>query len=54
LVGLFNFQEEERAAWIDMGELQFMDLLSGKKCVLKSVKLPANGYAWYYQKRKMS
>lgn len=51
LVALFNFQEEERVAQIDMEELRFIDLFSGKRCVLKSVKMPANGYAWYYRER---
>lgn len=49
LVGLFNFQEEERTAWINMGEFEYEDLISKEKRQLKGVTLPANGYAWYYR-----
>lgn len=49
LVGLFNFQEEERTAWIDMGDFEYEDLISKEKRQLKGVTLPANGYAWYYR-----
>lgn len=49
LVGLFNFQEEPRTAWIDMGEYEYEDLLGGGKQIVKDVQLPANGYRWFYR-----
>ena len=50
VTGLFNFSNEDRTAWIDMGEFTWKDLFTGEKRVLRGVPVPARGYAWYYRK----
>ena len=50
VTGLFNFSNEDRTAWIDMGEFIWKDLFTGEKRVLRGVPVPARGYAWYYRK----
>lgn len=49
VVGVFNFSDEPQTAWIDMGEMPFQDLLGKGECVLRNIKLPGNGYGWYYK-----
>ena len=49
LVGLFNFSDEPQTAWINMGDFEFEDLISGEKRVLQAVEMSGNGYAWYYR-----
>ena len=50
VTALFNFHDEDKTAWINMGDYEFEDLFTGEKRILKSVPVPANGYAWYYRK----
>ena len=50
VTGLFNFSNEDRTAWINMGEFTWKDLFTGEKRVLRGVPVPARGYAWYYRK----
>lgn len=50
VTGIFNFSNEDRTAWIDMGEFTWKDLFTGEKRVLRGVPVPARGYAWYYRK----
>ncbi len=52
LVGLFNFSDDPCTAWIDMGEFEFEDLLSGGKQVLKGVPMAGNACHWYYRSWK--
>ena len=35
VTGLFNFSNEDRTAWIDMGEFTWKDLFTGEKRVLR-------------------
>lgn len=41
VTGLFNFSNEDRTAWIDMGEFTWKDLFTGEKRVLRGVPVPA-------------
>lgn len=50
VTALFNFRDEDKTAWINMGDYEFEDLFTEEKRVLKGVPVPANGYAWYYRK----
>lgn len=50
VTGIFNFSNEDRTAWINMGEFTWKDLFTGEKRVLRGVPVPARGYAWYYRK----
>lgn len=50
IIALFNFRDENKTAWINMGEYEFENLFTGEKRVLKGVPVPADGYAWYYRK----
>ena len=50
VTALFNFRDEDKIAWINMGDYEFEDLFTGEKRILKGVPVPANGYAWYYRK----
>ncbi|MDD3279324.1 MAG: alpha-amylase family protein [Lachnospiraceae bacterium] len=47
LVALFNFSDEEKTAWIDMGAEVYTELFTKKTQVLKHVTVPADGFLWY-------
>ena len=49
VTGLFNFSNEDRTAWIDMGEFTWKDLFTGEKRVLRAFRFRPRGYAWYYR-----
>lgn len=49
LIGLFNFCELDRTAWIDEEDGDYTDLISGKRMKAKGVDIPAYGY--YYLKK---
>ena len=49
LVGLFNFSDDPATAWIDMGEYEFEDLITGDKQVLRGVPMDGNGCRWFYR-----
>lgn len=38
VTGLFNFSNEDRTAWIDMGEFTWKDLFTGEKRVLRAFR----------------
>ncbi len=49
IVGLFNFSEEERMAWINETDGDYVELLSGKE--MKPIGLSMPPYGFYYLKK---
>lgn len=50
-IGIFNFDETDRTAWIDEpGE--YVNLLTGKKTELHNVVIPAHDFLWACKKKK--
>ena len=50
IVGIFNFTEQERVAWINEEDGLYTDLLSGEEAEARGVNVPA--YGFFYLKRK--
>ena len=50
IIGLFNFNENDRTAWISENDGEYVELISGNKMELKDVAIPA--YGFYYFKKK--
>ena len=46
IIGLFNFSEHDRTAWINETDGQYRDLLSGNVIEAKGVHIPAYGFYW--------
>ena len=49
LIGLFNFSEYDKTAWINEVDGMYVDLISGKEMEAKGVNIPAFGF--YYLKK---
>ncbi len=49
LIGLFNFSEYDRTAWINETDGMYTDLISGRKMEARGVNIPAFGF--YYLKK---
>ncbi len=50
LIGLFNFSENDKTAWINETDGDYVDLITGKEMQPKGVQVPA--YGFYYLKKK--
>lgn len=50
LIGLFNFSEFDKTAWINETDGEYVDLISGKEMQASGVNIPA--YGFYYLKKK--
>lgn len=50
LIGLFNFSEYDKTAWINETDGDYVELVSGKKMHPAGVNIPA--YGFYYMKKK--
>ncbi len=50
LIGLFNFSEHDKTAWINENDGDYTELISGKE--MKPVKVPVPAYGYYYMKKK--
>lgn len=50
LIGIFNFSEFDKTAWINETDGEYVDLLTGNKMQASGVNIPA--YGFYYLKRK--
>lgn len=50
LVGLFNFSEYDKTAWINETDGDYVELLSGEEMKPIGVNIPA--YGFYYLKKK--
>ncbi|MCI8764975.1 MAG: amylosucrase [Lachnospiraceae bacterium] len=46
LVGLFNFSDEARIAWIDEKDGQYQDLLTGESIEASAVSVDGHGFYW--------
>ena len=49
ILGLFNFSEYDRTAWINEIDGMYTDLISGEKMEARGVNIPAFGF--YYLKK---
>lgn len=52
LIGIFNFSENDKTAWINETDGDYVDLISGKEMKAVGVDIPA--YGFYYLKKKVS
>lgn len=50
LIGLFNFSEFDKTAWINEEDGEYIDLISGERMEAKGVNIPAFGF--YYLKKE--
>ena len=46
IVGLFNFSEFGKMAWINEDDGMYRDLLTGKEMKASGVMMPGNGFFW--------
>ena len=46
LIGLFNFSEYNKIAWIDQQDGMYKDLVTGQEMRASGVWVPANGFFW--------
>lgn len=46
LIGLFNFSEHDRTAWINETDGEYVDLITGRVMEAKGVDVPAYGFLW--------
>ena len=49
LLGLFNFSETDRTAWINETDGEYVDLISGRK--MQAAGVDVRGYGFYYLKK---
>ncbi len=50
LIGLFNFSEFDKMAWINEQDGMYVDLISGKEMAASGVMMPGNGFYWLKRK----
>ena len=50
LIGLFNFSEHDRTAWINETDGDYVDLITGDVMQAKAVDIPAYGFFWLKKK----
>ena len=46
LIGLFNFSEFGKMAWINEDDGMYRDLITGKEMKASGVMIPGNGFFW--------
>lgn len=46
-IGLFNFSEYDKVAWINLNEGEYEDMFTGEKRELNAVEVPAYGFYWF-------
>lgn len=52
-IGLFNFADSERTAWMEESG-EFINLLTGKKVHVKDLLIPAHDFVWLLKEKKKS
>lgn len=52
ILGLFNFSEKEKTAWINETDGDYIDLLTGERRKASAVSLPAYGFYWLKREEK--
>ncbi len=45
-MGIFNFSEQDRTAWINETDGDYVDLISGKERAAAGVDIPACGFCY--------
>ena len=50
-IGIYNFSEHDRTAWINEEDGPYMDLLTGKQMEARGVNVPAFGCYWLLRKK---
>lgn len=51
MIGLFNFSEFDKTAWINEADGVYQDLVTGKEMVAVAVGVPGNGFFWLKRKK---
>ncbi len=51
-IGIYNFSENDRVAWINEDDGMYLDLISGHEMEAKGVMIPAFGCYWLCRKKK--
>ena len=51
LIGLFNFSEFDKTAWINEADGVYQDLITGKEMAAVAVGVPGNGFFWLKRKK---
>lgn len=46
ILGIFNFSEQDKTAWINEEDGEYIDLLTGEKRMAKGVDVPGYGFYW--------
>lgn len=46
ILGIFNFSEQDKTAWINETDGEYVDLISGRKMPARGVDVPAYGFYW--------
>ena len=46
ILGIFNFSEQDKTAWINETDGEYVDLISGRKMPAQGVDVPAYGFYW--------
>ena len=52
IISVFNFNEDERTAWINEDDGIYKDILTGEKMEAKNIKLPGYGFRILIKKFK--
>lgn len=47
VIGVFNFSEFDKTAWINVDDGEYTDMFTGEKRNLKAVDIPAYGFYWF-------
>ena len=45
-IGIYNFSEQDKVAWINEEDGMYLDLISGRKMEARGVQIPAFGCYW--------
>lgn len=51
VLGIFNFSEFEKTAWLDETDNEYEDMLTGRRVRVKDVKIPPYGFLYVKQKQ---
>ena len=51
-IGIYNFSENDKVAWIDEEDGMYTDLISGRELEAKGVQIPAFGCFWLCRSKK--
>ena len=51
-IGIYNFSEFDKVAWINEDDGMYTDLISGRELEAKGVQIPAFGCYWLCRRKK--